>query len=232
MAPRPQYESNPPKLLIHLLGQMFPGFRPTEPEWNEVAKALRERFEGCARKKGSHLATLPDDVARWTGKDLLAVLLEPSAVVHEQLPTPKKRSRQGRKRRELGLDCEQQMLVVLHENEKAAVFAAREWEKALKTRFGKQHAFGYRTVQETDLYKLTLRPALKIAIHGYGSTFEADVKEHGLQLWTHKPGRGDKRLDLSEKQSAAARSFFAEVENAKIQTGRRSSVRSRGGDKA
>ena len=225
MARRPRYESDPPKILIHLLGQIFPGFRPTEREWDDVTKALRERFEGCSKKKGSHLASLPDDITRWSGKDLLTVLMEPPALVVEELPTPKKRSRQGRTLRELGLDCEQQMLVVLHEKEEAAVFAARAWEVELKKRFGKERTFGYRTIQDTDLYKKVLRPALTEAVIGYGPSFEADVLEHGLQLWTYKPGRGDKRLDLSEKQSAAARTFFAAVENAKIQTRRRTESR-------
>lgn len=229
MARRPRYESDPPKILIHLLGQMFPGFRPTEREWDDVTKALRQRFDGCSKKKGSHLASLPDDITRWSGKDLLTVLMESPALVIEELPTPKKRNRQGRKLRELGLDCEQQMLVVLHEKEEAAVFAARAWEVELKKRFGEEHAFGYRTIQDTDLYKKVLRPALKKAVIGYGPSFEDDVLAHGLQLWTHKPGRGDKRLDLSEKQSAAARRFFAEVQNAKIQTERRVGGRSKDG---
>jgi hypothetical protein len=229
MPKRPQYEERPSKLLIHCLEHMFPGFRPTPEEWRSVENALRARYEDLPRKRGSHLSTLPDDITLWSGKDLLAVLMEPPAVVYEQIPTPKKRSRQGRKRRELGLDCEQQMLVVLHENEKAAVFAARAWEEALKKRFGKEHGFAYTTIQHKDLYKRQLRPALKHAVMGYGPSFEADVLKHGLQLWSYKPGRGDKRLDLSEKQSAAARRFFAEVENAKIQTGRRFEDRSKGG---
>jgi len=42
-----------------------------------------------------------------------------------------------------------------------------------------------------------------------------------LEIWTHKPGRGDKRKDLSEKQSAAARQFLAAVDFAKIEAKRR-----------
>lgn len=221
MPQRPRYEDSPSKLLIYHLEQMFPGFRDTPEEWRSLENTLRGRYEDQPRKRGSHFSTLPDDITLWSGKDLLVVLMEPPGVVCEQIPTPKKHSRRGRKLRELDLDCEQQMLIVLHENEKAAVFAARAWEEALKKRFGKEHGFGYRTIQQKDLYKLKLRPALKDAVTGYGPSFEDDVLEHGLQLWSYKPGRGDKRLDLSEKESAAARRFFAEVANAKIQTGRR-----------
>jgi len=133
---------------------------------------------------------------------------------------PRTKSRRGRKRREAGLDCMAQMLNVLIEDETAAVLAGRGWERRLRERFGPDNGFGRRTVEKTTLFQ-KLRAALESAVRGYGLSFEEDVAAHGLEIWTYKPGRGDKRKDLSEKQSAAARKFLAAVDFAKIEAKRR-----------
>lgn len=133
---------------------------------------------------------------------------------------PGTKSRRGRKRREAGLDCTAQMLNVLIEDETAAVLTGRAWERRLRERFGPDNGFGRRTVEKTTLFQ-ELREALETAVRGYGQSFEEDVAAHGLEIWTHKPGRGDKRKDLSEKQSAAARQFLAAVDFAKIEAKRR-----------
>ena len=133
---------------------------------------------------------------------------------------PRTKSRRGRKRREAGLDCTAQMLNVLIEDETAAVLTGRAWERRLRERFGPDNGFGRRTVEKTILFQ-ELRAALESAMRGYGPSFEEDVAAHGLEIWTYKPGRGDKRKDLSEKQSVAARNFLAAVDFAKIEAKRR-----------
>ncbi len=136
-------------------------------------------------------------------------------------PTPVRKSRRGRSKREAGLDCTGQMLTVLREDSRAAVFAGRRWEKCLKERFGKEQGFGRKTIEDQPLYRYQLRPAVVAAAKSYGKTFEADFLEHGLELWTHKPGRGDKRKDHTEKQALAGRVFLAALENATIDAERR-----------
>jgi hypothetical protein len=129
---------------------------------------------------------------------------------------PAKKNRRGRRNREAGLDCTGQMLTVLREDSRAAVFAGRAWEERLKERFGEEQGFCRRTIERQPLYKKQLRPAVEAAVIAYGPTFEADFLEHGLELWSHKPGRGDKRKDHTEKQALAGRVFMASLENATI----------------
>jgi hypothetical protein len=131
-------------------------------------------------------------------------------------PTPVRKSRRGRSNREAGLDCTGQMLTVLREDSRAAVFTGRMWEKRLKERFGKEEGFCRKTIEAQPLYRKQLRPAVVAATMSYGTTFEADFLEHGLELWSHKPGRGDKRKDHTEKQALAGRVFMAALENAVI----------------
>jgi hypothetical protein len=136
-------------------------------------------------------------------------------------PTPAAKSRRGRRLRAAGLDCEGQMLTVLKEDPTTAVFAGRDWEKRLKKRFGEAEGFSRKTVEKTHLYKKQLRPAVVKAAASYGPSFEDDFLEHGLELWSRKPGRGDKRKDLTEKQALAGREFIATLQWGEIDAERR-----------
>lgn len=148
-------------------------------------------------------------------RDLRAVV-EANTGPSRDAKGPASKSRRGRRTREAGLDCTGQMLTVLREDSRAAVLTGREWEERLKERFGKDHGFCRKTVEKQRLYKKQLRPAVEAAVKAYGPTFEADFLEHGLELWTHKPGRGDKRKDHTEKQVMAGREFLAALDNATI----------------
>jgi hypothetical protein len=135
-------------------------------------------------------------------------------------PASVTKSRRGRRSRAAGLDCTGQMLTVLREDRRAAVFTGRMWEKRLKERFGEDEGFCRKTIESQRLYKKHLRPALVAAQMTYGPAFEADFLEDGLELWSYKPGRGDKRKDHTEKQALAGRVFMAALENATIEAER------------
>lgn len=189
------------------------------PEWNlgasAVAKLLRldphgkaiERLEAADEHLLTRVAALEagPNAPRMGGTSRSA---------------PATKSRRGRSKREAGLDCTGQMLTVLREDSRAAVFTGRMWEERLKERFGEEDGFCRKTVEYQPLYKKQLRPAVVAAIASYGSAFEADFLEHGLELWTHKPGRGDKRKDHTEKEALAGRVFLAALENILIEADR------------
>ena len=171
-----------------------------------VGKAI-ERLESAGDHLQTRVATLE------------AGLGAPRSVVRSPV-APAKKSRRGKSKRAAGLDCTGQMLTVLREDSRAALFSGRQWEERLKERFGEDEGFGRKAVEYQPLYKKQLRPAVKAARMAYGPTFEADFLEHGLELWSHKPGRGDKRKDHTEKQALAGRKFIAALENATIEAER------------
>lgn len=224
MARRPRYESDPPKLLIHLLGRMFPGFRPTESEWDDVTKALRQRFEGCSKKKGSHLASLPDDITRWSGKDLLTVLMEPAAVVNEPITHLKKDSRRGKKTRDCGLTCTEMLLFLADADPSVRTMKPPAIRQCMIEKWDKNNpehpvnAFSIRTIQDEPLY-LQWQEALSKLRKGCGMSV-ADFQEEGLAILSHKPGREDKRREGSAKTELAVRAYVAAIANAEIQANR------------
>jgi hypothetical protein len=172
-----------------------------------AGKAI-ERLEAADERLQARIATLEAGAGRRRGAEA------------SQHSAPATKSRRGRSKREAGLDCTGQMLTVLREDSKTAVFTGRKWEERLRERFGEDEGFGRRTIEKQPLYKKQLRPAVVAATKSYGPTFEADFLEHGLELWTHKPGRGDKRKDHTEKQALAGRAFLSALENATIEAER------------
>lgn len=189
------------------------------PAWNRgasaIAKLLRLDPHGEAIERleaaDEHLLTR-----------VAALEVGPSSprIVEPSRSAPATKSRRGRSNRAAGLDCTGQMLTVLREDSRAAVFTGRMWEERLKERFGEEDGFCRKTVEYQPLYKKQLRPAVVAAIASYGPAFEADFLEHGLELWTHKPGRGDKRKDHTEKEALAGRVFLAALENILIEADR------------
>jgi hypothetical protein len=224
MARRPRYESDPPKLLIHLLGQMFPGFRPTEREWDYVAKALRQRFEGCSRKKGSYLASLPDDITRWSGRDLLAVLMEPIGVVSEPITHVKKDSRHGKKTRDCGLTCTEMLLVLAEADPVVQTMKPPAIRQCMINKWDAENpekpvnAFSIRAIQDDPLY-LKWQALLEELRKGFGMS-EAVFREEGLAILSHKPGREDKRREGRAKTEQALRKYLAQIDTTAIQTKR------------
>lgn len=224
MARRPRYESDPPKLLIHLLGQMFPGFRPTESEWDDVTKALRQRFGGCSKKKGSHLASLPDDITRWSGRDLLTVLMEPAAVVNEPIAHAKKDSRRGKKTRDCGLTCTEMLLVLAEADAVVRTMKPPAIRQCMINRWDAKNpeepvnAFSVRAIQYDPLY-LKWQADLADLREGLGMS-EADFRKDGLAILGYKPGREDKRREGRAKTEQAVRTYLGSVATADIQAKR------------
>jgi hypothetical protein len=224
MPKRPRYEERPSKLLIDCLEHMFPGFRPTPGEWRSVENALRARYEDLPRKRGSHLSTLPDDITLWNSEDLLAVLMEPSAVVHEPIQKIKKDSRRGKKIRPCGLDCTEMLLVLAESDPVVETMKPPEIRQRMILKWDQgdqkkpKNAFSIRSIQDNPLY-LKWQADLEDLRKGLGMS-ESDFRKEGLTILGYKPGREDKRREGRAKAEHAVRTYMAAVANTKIQANR------------
>lgn len=224
MPKRPRYEDRPSKLLIQHLEYMFPGFRPTPGEWRSVEKALREQYEDQPRKPGSHLATLPDDIARWSGKDLLSVLMQPPAVVNEPIPHVQKDSRRGKKTRDCGLTCTEMLFLLAEEDAVVRTMKPpairqrmiKKWDR--KNPEKPVNSFSIRTIRQDPLFK-QWQKALSDLLESVEMS-ESEFRNEGLAILSYKPGREDKRREGRAKTEQAVRAYLAAVDNTDIQAKR------------
>ncbi len=124
------------------------------------------------------------------------------------------KSRRGRKRRDGGLTCEEQMLLLAETDLTVMILKPPGIHARMVARWGKENAFSIRKIQGVPLYKdwqfevEKLRKELKMS--------PADFTEEGLAILSHKPGREDKRRVGRAQHEQATRMFLARMSNANI----------------
>lgn len=139
----------------------------------------------------------------------------------ESLSTPKgpatpkaAKSRRGRKRRDGGLTCEEQMLLLADADPTVMILKPPGIHARMVERWGEDNAFCIRTIQDRPLFDAwqfkveELRKDLKMS--------PADFAEEGLAILSHKPGREDKRRVGRAQAEQATRRFLAAMENTNI----------------
>jgi hypothetical protein len=124
------------------------------------------------------------------------------------------KNRRGRKRRDGGLTCEEQMLLLASADATVMILKPPGIHARMVERWGEDNAFCIRTIQDTDLYRSwqfeveELRKDLKMS--------PADFAEEGLAILGHKPGREDKRRVGQAQYEQTTRRFLAALENTNI----------------
>jgi hypothetical protein len=128
------------------------------------------------------------------------------------------KNRRGRKRRDGGLTCEEQMLLLAEADLTVMALKPPSIHDRMVERWGEENAFCIRTIQEQPLYKAwqfelaKLRKELKMS--------PKDFTEEGLAILSHKPGREDKRKVSRAQYEQKTRSFLAAMENTNIKAKR------------
>ena len=132
----------------------------------------------------------------------------------ESLSTPKgpatpkvPKSRRGRKRRDGGLTCEEQMLLLVEADSTVMILKPPGIHALMVERWGAANAFCIRTIQDAPLYK-AWQAAVEELRKGLGMT-PSDFAEEGLAILSHKPGREDKRRVGRAQAEQATRRFLA-----------------------
>jgi len=137
-------------------------------------------------------------------------------------------SRRGRRRRDGGLTCEEQMILLVEADSTVMILKPPSIHARMVTRWGADNAFCIRTIQDAPLYKAwqaaveELRKDLKMS--------PADFAEEGLAILSHKPGREDKRRVGRAQAEQATRRFLAAMENTNIAAERRIEAAKAAGD--
>lgn len=131
----------------------------------------------------------------------------------------KTKGRQGRKRREGGLTCEEQMLLLAELNPTVMIMKPPAIREQMLARWGEENAFCIRTIQDTLLYK-GWQKVLEEYRKETGMS-ESDISAAGLENYSHKPGREDKRKLGRAKAEQAYRAFKNGLTDTNIETNRR-----------
>lgn len=124
------------------------------------------------------------------------------------------KSRRGSKRRDGGLTCEEQMLLLAEADRTVIMLKPPGIHDRMVARWGKDNAFCIRTIQDQPLYRAwqfeveKLRKGLDMS--------PADFAEEGLAILSHKPGREDKRRVGRAQYEQRTRMFLAAIENINI----------------
>lgn len=124
------------------------------------------------------------------------------------------KSRRGRKRRDGGLTCEEQILLLAEADPTVMILKPPSIHERMVERWGTANAFCIRTIQDVPLYKAWQAEVEKLR-KGLGMT-PSDFEKEGLAILSHKPGREDKRRVGRAQQEQATRRFLAATSNANI----------------
>ena len=124
------------------------------------------------------------------------------------------KNRRGRKRRDGGLTCEEQMLLLAEADPAVMILKPPGIHARMVERWGEDNAFSIRAIQDKQLYKAWQAEVEKLR-RGLGMT-PSDFAEEGLAILSHKPGREDKRRVNQAQQEQRTRSFLAAIETTNI----------------
>lgn len=178
-----------------------------------MERLVERRERMVAELLGADVADSPPTLEQ-NSAELIPKPTQPTA-------TPlKRKSRRGRKSREISADCETCLYRLAKQKPAVASMAARTIEAEMWNVL--EVEWSYKTISKTQLYK-DWRKGFKDLEEKHGREILESFFASGVEFSTTKPGRADHRKDpdYDPKHEQAISEFFKMVENANAESRQR-----------